>query len=95
MTERHVHVLIEGKVQGVWFRAWTEKTAQEHGLTGWVRNRADGSVEAVFSGPRMEVESMLAACREGPPLARVSRVEAVDCAPPDLRGFEVRRDGAR
>lgn len=94
MTDRHVHVRISGKVQGVWYRAWTEKTAREHGLTGWVRNCADGSVEAVFSGLSSAVDSMLAACREGPPLARVSRVEAADCDAPAVNGFEVRRDGA-
>jgi len=69
-----VHVRIRGRVQGVWFRAWTVEQAQGLGLDGWVRNRADGSVEAVFSGPEDQVESMIAACHDGPLLAAVDEV---------------------
>jgi acylphosphatase len=66
-----VHVLISGTVQGVWFRAWTVQEAQARGLDGWVRNRRDGRVEAVFAGPVARVDEMLAACRGGPPAAEV------------------------
>jgi acylphosphatase len=69
-----VHVLISGTVQGVWFRAWTVEEAQMRGLDGWVRNRRDGQVEAVFAGPAALVEEMLVACHEGPPAAEVANV---------------------
>jgi acylphosphatase len=68
-------VVIRGRVQGVGFRAWTEYTALERGLQGWVRNCRDGSVEALFVGATNAVAAMIAACRQGP---RGSRVEAVD-----------------
>ena len=58
------HVLIRGRVQGVGFRAWTEYTALERGLQGWVRNRRDGAVEAVFVGPADAVAAMIAACHQ-------------------------------
>ena len=67
IESRTVHVLIHGRVQGVGFRAWTQHQAELHGLKGWVRNRRDGSVEAVFSGPADLVEVMLKACRKGQP----------------------------
>ena len=70
-----IRVQIYGKVQGVWFRGWTVREASSRGLSGWVRNRTDGSVEAVFVGPAADVEEMVAACRSGPPAARVDRVE--------------------
>jgi acylphosphatase len=66
---------IHGRVQGVWFRGWTVDQAQALGLTGWVRNRRDGSVEALVSGPSDAVEAMIAACHDGPPTARVDLVE--------------------
>jgi acylphosphatase len=69
-----VHVLISGTVQGVWFRAWTVEEARMRGLDGWVRNRRDGRVEAVFAGPAARVDDMLAACRQGPPAAEVEDV---------------------
>ena len=63
---RAVHVLISGFVQGVGYRAWAERRATALGLSGWVRNRSNGDVEAVFSGPAEAVDAMLAACRQGP-----------------------------
>ncbi|MDO8606028.1 MAG: acylphosphatase [Phaeospirillum sp.] len=69
-----VRVMIEGRVQGVWFRGWTIEQAAARGLAGWVRNRADGSVEALFHGPAVTVDDMVAACRHGPPAAAVARV---------------------
>lgn len=68
-------VVIRGRVQGVGFRWWTAGRARDLGLAGWVRNRRDGTVEAVFLGPTQAVEQMLAACRQGPPGARVETVE--------------------
>jgi acylphosphatase len=69
-----IRVRIEGRVQGVWFRGWTVDQARSLDLDGWVRNRKDGSVEAVFSGPEAALRAMLARCHEGPPAARVSAV---------------------
>lgn len=86
---RTVTVRIEGRVQGVYYRAWTEQTAKELGLNGWVRNCDDGSVMAVFSGPPEVVAEMLKRCEEGSPDAQVSEVTIVDegGAAPD--GFQV------
>jgi acylphosphatase len=67
---------ITGKVQGVWFRGWTVKTARGLGLIGWVRNRRDGAVEALIHGPHLAVEAMVVASRQGPPAARVTEVVA-------------------
>jgi acylphosphatase len=75
---RTVHVLVHGRVQGVGFRAWVQHHAELHRLKGWVRNRRDGAVEAVFSGPSKEVEAVLAACRRGPAGARVDTVETAE-----------------
>lgn len=69
------HVMIRGRVQGVGFRAWTEYTALERGVQGWVRNRRDGAVEGLLIGPPDVVAAMIAACHEGP---RGSHVTAVD-----------------
>ena len=71
---RTVMVKIEGRVQGVYYRAWTYETAQQLGLDGTVRNTSDGSVEAVFSGPPDVVADMLKRCEKGPADARVTRV---------------------
>jgi acylphosphatase len=93
-ANRIAHVLIHGRVQGVGFRAWTQHQAQLHGLKGWVRNRGDGSVEAVFSGPGEMVEVMLKACHQGPAGSLVQLVEPVEGADHGLEGingFEVRR----
>ncbi len=80
---RSILVRIEGRVQGVWFRAWTAQEATSLGLSGWVRNRVDGSLEAVFSGPPDGLEKMLQRCWEGPPLADVSAVSDQPCEPPE------------
>ena len=90
MTTRTALVRVRGRVQGVWFRGWTEERASELGLAGWVRNRADGSVEALFSGTEAAVEQMLDDCRQGPPGAAVAAVEVVDAEAPAGRGFRVR-----
>lgn len=84
---RSVRVRISGKVQGVWFRAWTVREAQARGLDGWVRNRADGSVEAVFAGALASVSDMIEACRAGPPAARVARLDEDVETTPVAGGF--------
>lgn len=73
-ADRHVHVTIRGRVQGVWFRRWTLETATRLGLSGWVRNRQNGSVEAVFQGTTEGVQRMIGLCHQGPPAARVADV---------------------
>ncbi|PIW26524.1 MAG: acylphosphatase [Rhodospirillales bacterium CG15_BIG_FIL_POST_REV_8_21_14_020_66_15] len=83
-----VHVTISGRVQGVWFRGWTCEQARELGLTGWVRNRRDGTVEAVFRGDAVAVRQMVERCQEGPPAARVTDVRTQPAADPGLPGFE-------
>ncbi len=70
-----VRVVVSGRVQGVWFRAWTEQQARALGLDGWVRNRRDGTVEAVLSGAPEVIEKMIEALWEGPPLAKVAAVD--------------------
>ena len=83
-----IEVRIEGRVQGVWFRGWTEGQAQALGLSGWVRNRRDGAVEAVFSGPPSAVRAMIEHCHHGPPAARVTRVTATARNEPAPAGFQ-------
>ncbi|HBC07880.1 MAG TPA: acylphosphatase [Rhodospirillaceae bacterium] len=85
-----VHVVISGRVQGVWFRGWTCEQAQALGLTGWVRNRRDGTVEAVFSGDADAVHRMIDQCHEGPPAARVDSVAHTPAAAPGMAGFDAR-----
>jgi acylphosphatase len=69
------HVLISGRVQGVWFRANTKDKAEELGVKGWVKNTFDGNVEAVFEGEEDKVKQMIAWCHRGPPLANVTNVK--------------------
>ena len=69
-----VRLSITGRVQGVSYRAWTLRAAREKGLKGWVRNRLDGSVEALLSGPPDQVDALVAQCHKGPPAARVDGV---------------------
>ena len=71
---KSVYVIIEGRVQGVWYRGWTVDMATRLGLDGWVRNLADGAVEAVFSGSADIVDAMIEHCRSGPPAARVDGI---------------------
>ncbi len=86
-----VKVLIEGRVQGVWFRGWTVENARRLNLDGWVRNRRDGSVQAVFSGLIIRVDEMLKLCAEGPPAADVSSVEYILHHSPVEAGFRIKR----
>jgi acylphosphatase len=82
-------VKIDGKVQGVYYRAWTYETAQSLGLDGSVRNLSDGSVEAVFSGPAETVAKMIKLCERGPEAARVTRVTVVHEGGSATPGFKV------
>jgi acylphosphatase len=86
--QRHVTVL--GDVQGVFFRETTRRKAVEAGVAGWVENRPDGSVEAVFEGAPDAVEAMVEFTREGPTAADVGSVDVTERAPEGLVGFEVR-----
>jgi acylphosphatase len=88
---RRVRVYISGQVQGVFFRTSCADLAEELGLSGWIRNVAGVGVEAVFEGTEPAVEHMLSWCREGPPLARVDRAEAVDETPTGASGFRITR----
>ncbi len=81
-----VRLRISGTVQGVWYRGWAVETARVLGVGGWVRNRADGTVEALVHGSETAVEKMIAACRSGPPAARVSDVT---CHPATAGGEEL------
>jgi acylphosphatase len=85
-------VTITGRVQGVGYRAWVEHRARAHGLEGWVRNRRDGSVEALFAGPAEVVSEMVARCRHGPSSARVEAVTDEGAGPDALN---LRRAGER
>lgn len=85
------HVLVSGKVQGVWFRESTRREAERLGVGGWVRNLPDGRVEAVFTGPADAVQGLVAWCHRGPPAAEVERVEAVPQAGGPEPAFRVLR----
>jgi acylphosphatase len=78
------HVVVRGRVQGVGYRAFVEDEAHRLGLRGWVRNRRDGSVEAVFAGPRNDVEAAIEACRRGPFSAHVSGLDQREGTEADL-----------
>jgi acylphosphatase len=84
---------IEGRVQGVGYREWLCREAGRLGLHGWVRNRPDGSVEALLAGEEGAVRALLTACRRGPILARVDRIEERLAEPPDEPGFHRRPTG--
>ena len=87
----NVHVIISGRVQGVWFRASTKQKAEQLGLTGWVRNISDGCVEAVFEGEEQLVNQMIEWCHSGPPLSKVKNVDAKNQNPTNgFDGFSIR-----
>lgn len=88
MTRKRVVVM--GHVQGVFFRDSCREEARRHAVAGWVTNRADGSVEAVFEGDDAAVRAMVEWARRGPPLARVTGVDVTDERPEGLDGFSVR-----
>ena len=85
-----LHAVVRGDVQGVGFRYFVQRRAQQLGLTGWVRNNEDGSVELVAEGGRDQLEELKRALQEGPRMARVSRVETQwSNGSGNLRGFEL------
>jgi acylphosphatase len=83
-------VVVHGQVQGVFFRDSTRRLAQQHGVAGWVANRWDGTVEAVFEGEPDAVERLVRYTHEGPRGAQVERVEVIEEEPEGLGGFNVR-----
>jgi acylphosphatase len=92
MSDAVRHVMIRGRVQGVGYRYFVEREAQSRGLEGWARNRRDGSVEAVFSGPAEAVTAMIEACRRGPSSARVEALQD-EAGNPDM--LNLRQAGER
>ena len=90
MTTERTRVIVGGRVQGVWFRESTRLFASEAGVAGWVRNMADGQVEAVFEGPAEKVGAAVAWCWRGPERAFVSSVQEFAEQPEGLVGFRIR-----
>jgi acylphosphatase len=86
---RAVRVVVRGRVQGVFFRVTCARVARDAGAAGWVRNRGDGAVEAVFEGSDEAVAAMLVWCRRGPSRAAVTDVEVIEVAPEGLSGFMI------
>lgn len=87
----NVHVVISGRVQGVWFRASTKQKAEQLGLTGWVRNTSKGNVEAIFEGEEDIVKEMIDWCHHGPPSAQVEHVKIKNQPPTNgFGGFSIR-----
>ena len=95
MTAKRTHVFVSGDVQGVGFRWYAREEAMRRGLTGFVRNLADGRVEAAFQGDPDGVDEMVAWCRRGPRLARVDRVDARDEEPSEDTGFAMGAESHR
>ncbi len=89
MAVIRVRVVVEGRVQGVFYRDSCRREAQRLGVSGWVRNRPDGSVEVVAEGPRERVEDLLTWCRQGPPRASVTKLSVTDEVPAAERSFRV------
>lgn len=83
-------LVIRGRVQGVFYRGWTVDEARALGLSGWVRNRRDGTVEMIVAGEERALEQMIERCREGPPAAHVEQVEVQEAEEAPPAGFEQR-----
>jgi acylphosphatase len=87
----NVHVIISGRVQGVWFRANTKQMAKQLGLTGWVKNTSDGCVEAVFEGEEHLINKMIEWCHQGSPLSKVKTVDVKNQEPTnEFSDFSIR-----
>ena len=82
-------VVVSGRVQGVWFRETVRRHAERHGVTGWVRNERDGTVQAVFEGAPEAVDRLVDVCRLGPPDAQVEAVSVTEEKPEGLEQFDV------
>ena len=94
MTEKRIHAIVHGRVQGVFFRDYTRQEAIRLGLRGWVRNLADGTVETVFEGEPEKVDKMLAWLQVGSPMAQVTRVDSREETPHGQEsGFTIRYHG--
>jgi acylphosphatase len=89
MSRVRRRVVVHGRVQGVFFRDSTRRLAEAHGVAGWAVNRDDGAVEAVFEGPPAAVDALVEFAAEGPPDARVDRIETVEEPVEGLRGFTI------
>lgn len=90
MDSKSIHVVVRGRVQGVFYRKWTQGRARQLGVAGWIRNREDGTVEAVFSGASDAVDALVDACRAGPPAARVDGIDLAAADPVTEQDFAVR-----
>ena len=86
-----VHLIISGKVQGVFFRATAKEIADKLGVNGWVKNTPEGNVEAMATGTQEQIESFVAWCKKGPPKAKVENVEVSKADETPFSGFEVKR----
>lgn len=90
MYRKKVHIKVYGQVQGVFFRAYAKEVAIRLGIVGWVRNNADGSVEAVAQGPKEKLDKFVTWCKKGPPSAKVEKVEVDEQKTEDeFRNFEI------
>jgi acylphosphatase len=90
MAVTAAHLVIAGRVQGVGYRLWAKREARRCGLRGWVRNRSDGSVEALVIGDAAEIDAFVKACHSGPSMARVDAVQREPAADDGTPGFEER-----
>ncbi len=94
MTTTTLHLLISGRVQGVGYRAWTQRTARKLALNGWVRNLTDGRVEAVVQGHVDAINQLVSDCQSGPPLARVTSVDTKPLETSEMFSSFTERDTA-
>lgn len=85
MSEKVVHVIVTGRVQGVGFRYFVQHEALKHGVHGWVRNRRDGTVEAVFAGTATQIEAVIAACKKGPASSHVDKIDVSGASAGELK----------
>ncbi|MBI4823955.1 MAG: acylphosphatase [Nitrospirae bacterium] len=91
MALSRAHLIISGRVQGVFYRSFAEETALSLGLKGWVRNLPDGRVEAVFEGERQDIEKAISLCQKGPPVSKVSDISVKwEEFQAEFRGFSIR-----
>lgn len=88
---KRAHLFISGRVQGVFYRAFTKEVADSLGLKGWVRNLRDGRVEAVFEGDGDKISIAIERCKEGPPYAKVDNIELIWEEPEGIEDFEIKR----
>lgn len=89
MSNCCIHAYVSGRVQGVWFRAFTRDQAQQHHVSGWAKNLSDGRVEVLLEGSRPNVDDVLKALEKGPPLAKVKGLEQEETSCRNLTGFTI------